>query len=408
MGGKKGDKDGTELKMEHAMVMQGPDFFNDNNDVNGIDMGITSHDNDGVDSLDMGITVKDNSAKDNDGVDTLDMGITMNNDNYAPIGKKSGGFDKVIAAPNKQYKDTTSSNDPFGVGITLKKKKKKFQPKWDFSHAATKIKKQKDNLFKHRDEDKTVIADIGDISFTEPVAPIEENQEVTNISNELDETGMVDNNNVILGSESSVNGDEDIAVDYQVEDEDQENNYADTENVNVEEINDSQNDINTLETAVLDGDTKVGEVSLEGVGDRFGGAEDRFGGVSNLIEDAVPEEYDTEPIAPIEENQEVTTISNEIDETDTVDNNNVILDYESPMNGDEDIAVDYQEEDEDQENNYADAENVNVEEMNDSQNDINTLESPVLAQDTKVGEVSLEGVGDRFGRTDGFKERIVS
>merc|ERR1712238_645773 len=111
---------------------------------------------------------------------------------------------------------------------------------------------------------------------------------------------------------------------------------------------------------------------------------------------------------PIEENQEVTTISNELDESDTVDNNNVILGSESSMNGDEDIAVDYQEEDEDQENNYADAENVNVEEMNDSQNDINTLESPVLAQDTKVGEVSLEGVGDRFGRTDGFKERIVS
>merc|ERR1711865_231140 len=136
--------------------------------------------------------------------------------------------------------------------------------------------------------------------------------------------------------------------------------------------------------------------------------EDRFGGVSNLIEDAVPEEYDTEPIAPIEENQGVTTISNELDETDMVDNNNVILGSESSVNGDEDIAVDYQEEDEDQENNYADTENVNVEEMNDSQNDINTLESPVLAGDTKVGEVSLEGVGDRFGRTDGFKERIVS
>merc|ERR1711957_998957 len=106
------------------------------------------------------------------------------------------------------------------------------------------------------------------------------------------------NNNVISGSESSMNGDEDIAVDYQEEDEDQENNYADTENVNVEEINDSQNDINTLETAVLAGDTKVGEISSDG-------GEDRFGGVSNLIEDAVPEEYDTEPIAPIEESQGV-------------------------------------------------------------------------------------------------------
>merc|ERR1711957_886105 len=221
---------------------------------------------------------------------------------------------------------------------------------------------------------------------TEPIAPIEENQEVTTISNELDETGMGDNNNVILGSESSMNGDEDIAVDYQEKDEDQENNYADTENVNVEGLNDSQNDINTLETAVLDGDTKVGEVSLEEVEDRFSGAEDRFGGVSNLIEDAVSEEYDTEPIAPIEENQEVTNISNELDESDMVDNSNVILGSESSMNGDEDIAVDYQEEDEDQENNYADTENVNVEEIDDSQNDINTLETAVLAGDTKVGE----------------------
>merc|ERR1711957_262476 len=220
---------------------------------------------------------------------------------------------------------------------------------------------------------------------------------VTTTSIELDETDMVDNNNVILVSESSVNGDEDIAVDYQEKDEDQENNYADAENVNVEELNDSQNDSNTLETAVLDGDTKVGEISSDGVGDRFGGAEDRFGGVSNLIEDAVSEEYGTEPIAPIEENQEVTTISNELDETDMVDNNNVILGSESSMNGDEDIAVDYQVEDEDQENNYADTENVNVEEINDSQNDINTLETAVLAGDTKVGEISSDGVGDRFG-----------
>merc|ERR1711957_1047168 len=213
---------------------------------------------------------------------------------------------------------------------------------------------------------------------------------VTTTSIELDETDMVDNNNVILVSESSVNGDEDIAVDYQEKDEDQENNYADAENVNVEEMNDSQNDSNTLETAVLDGDTKVGEVSLDG-------GEDRFGGVSNLIEDAVSEEYGTEPIAPIEENQEVTTISNEIDESDMVDNSNVILGSESSMNGDEDIAVDYQEEDEDQENNYADTENVNVEEINDSQNDINTLETAVLDGDTKVGEISSEGVEDRFG-----------
>merc|ERR1711957_925187 len=141
---------------------------------------------------------------------------------------------------------------------------------------------------------------------------------VTTISNELDETDTVDNNNVILDYESPMNGDEDIAVDYQEKDEDQENNYADTENVNVEEINDSQNDINTLESPVLAGDTKVGEVSSDGVGDRFGGTEDRFGGVSDFIEDAVPEEYDTEPIAPIEENQEVTTISNELDETGMV------------------------------------------------------------------------------------------
>merc|ERR1711957_749631 len=205
------------------------------------------------------------------------------------------------------------------------------------------------------------------------------------------------NNNVISGSESSMNGDEDIAVDYQEKDEDQENNYADADNVNVEEINDSQNDINTLESPVLAGDTKVGEISSDGVGDRFGGAEDRFGGVSDFIEDAVSEEYDTEPIAPIEENQEVTTISNELDETGMVDNNNVILGSESSMNGDEDIAVDYQEKDEDQENNYADTENVNVEEINDSQNDINTMETAVLDGDTKVGEISSEGVEDRFG-----------
>ena len=73
----------------------------------------------------------------------------------------------------------------------------------------------------------------------------------------------------------------------------------------------------------------------------------------------------SEPTAQIEENQEVATISNEIEGVDIVDKTNVILDVESSMNDnendDEGIGVDYQEENEDQENNYTDTDNVNVE-----------------------------------------------
>jgi len=419
--GKKGEKDGTDLTMEHAMVMQGPNFFNDNNDgVEGKDMIITSHNNDGVKGIDMGITVKDSTAKENDGVDSLDMGISVS-DQYAPTGKKSGGFDRVIGAPNEKNKDPTSSNnDPFGIGISLKKKsgakvKKsgvKVRPKWNFSHAATKIKPQKDNVFIPQDEDKTIIADIGDISITKPFAPIKENQKLATISNEIEEAHMVDNSNAVLGLESSMNdienGDEDIAVDYQEKDEDQENNYADTKNVNAQEKDYSQNDVNTLKTAELDGDTKLGKVSLDGVGNSFGGAGERFGVASDFIEGVISDENDTEPIAPIEEKQKVAIIPNETEEAHMADKNNVILGLESPMNGDEVITVDYQEEDEDQENNSADTENVNLEEKGDSQNDANTLESAEVDEDTKLGEVSLDKLEDSFGGANGFKDRVVS
>ena len=75
-------------------------FFNDNNDVNGIDLGITLHDHNGVEGIYMDITVNVSNAIENYGVDSFDMGITMNG-KYTTTGKKSGGFEMVISVPIK-------------------------------------------------------------------------------------------------------------------------------------------------------------------------------------------------------------------------------------------------------------------------------------------------------------------
>ena len=87
-----------------------------------------------------------------------------------------------------------------------------------------------------------------------------------------------------------------------------------------------------------------------------------------------------------------------------VDKNNIILGLESSMNdneiGDEDIVIDYQEEEEDHEKNYTDTEHVNVEDKDDSKDDENMLGTTVLDGDTKQGEVIL---GEIFGDTSDFK-----